>query len=73
MSHTSNDLADAILTEEIVGAVARMAAELQQQVTAFVWLRGPEWGVEPHADHLLQQAGIHLLISNFKIQRIATN
>lgn len=73
MSHTSNDLADERLTEEIIGAVARMAAELQGKVTAFVWLRGPEWGVEPRADHLLQQAGIQLLISNFKAQRIPTN
>lgn len=73
MSHTSNDLTDEQLAVEIGGAVARMAAELQQPVTTFVWLRGPEWGVEARADHLLQQAKIHLLISNFKVQRIPAN
>lgn len=73
MNHTSNDLAEATLAWEIGGAVNRMATALQQTVTAFVWLRGPEWGVEPRADRLLQQAGIQLLISNFKVQRIPIN
>lgn len=72
MSHTSNDLADTALAWEMGGAVDRMATELQQKVTAFVWLRGPEWGVEPRADRFLQQTGIQLLISNFKVQRIPT-
>jgi peptidoglycan/xylan/chitin deacetylase (PgdA/CDA1 family) len=70
MNHTSNDLADATLAWEIGGAVDRMEWALSQKVTAFVWLRGPEWGVEPRADHFLQQAGVQLLISNFKVQRI---
>jgi len=73
MNHTSNDLADDALVWEIGGAVARMEAELEQKVLAFVWLRGPEWGVEPRADQWLQQAGIQLLISNFSGQSIPIN
>ena len=70
MSHSDSDAPDANLRYEGVAAVERTAAMLGQPVKAFVWRKGPEWGVAPRADALLRAAGVELLVSNFKVQRL---
>ena len=70
MSHSDSDAIEADLQYEGVAAVERMAAMLGQPITAFVWRKGPEWGVAPRADALLRAAGVELLVSNFKVQRL---
>ena len=70
MSHSDSDAPNANLQYEGPTAVERMASMLGQPVSAFVWRKGPEWGVVPEADALLRGAGIELLVSNFKVQRV---
>lgn len=72
MTHTepSDELDDTDLKRESLGAVSRLETELGRQVATFVWWRGVAWGEYKRADVLLQQAGVSLLLSNFKLQRL---
>ena len=70
MTHADPDAPEFDPHYQSVEAVARMEAELERDVAAFVWRRGLEWGAAPHADALLTEAGIRLLVNNFKVQRL---
>ena len=70
MTHSDPDAPGFNPRYQSVEAVARLEEELKCDVAAFVWRRGLEWGAAPHADALLTEAGIHLLVNNFKVQRL---
>ena len=70
MTHSDPDVPGFDPRYQSVEAVARMEEELGCDVAAFVWRRGLEWGAAPHADALLTEAEIRLLINNFKVQRL---
>jgi peptidoglycan/xylan/chitin deacetylase (PgdA/CDA1 family) len=71
-SEPSSEMDDVALRRESLNAVERMETELDQKVETFVWRRGIAWGEDHKADALLQQAGVSLLLSNFKLQHLPT-
>ena len=70
MTHADANHEETDLRLESTEAIGRIEGELERSISAFVWRRGAEWGVEPRADAYLQGAGIRLLISNFKVERL---
>jgi hypothetical protein len=63
-------LAQAAQESEVVGSQHDFQEHLGRPVRTFVSYGGPEYGVHPATDKLIDQAGYQFVFSNLKIQRL---
>ena len=69
-SRLTRESPDTLLRQEIIESKEELEHHLGHEVSAFAWLYGSEYGVNPKADSYLHEAGYRYLVSNFKIQKL---